>query len=703
MAAQAEGPRPVTRGGNPDKARQRAERRAARSAQRLTGNAHAAQDSRTEGRDDRKPEERRPSGPQQAEGRRGSEGAALGDRDRPTQDAVLNAADTDGSVGRIDLIRAAHLFEQMIDMVEIRSVPAPALPGEALSSLLRQCEAISAGAGKAEVPLLIALPGLPMLHPVWWQGAVRWDVVRLPDTAAAGGPLLQPDQLEAMRTARARSGQRLLMVAAADAVPAELPDRLRPRALLTCHPWLAFVAAGTGCLDAFSARLLDFLERHPDLPLYPVHAGDPADRAACRKRLLHLAESAAEAIPPDRTEAGAGLPNDYLGGAPAYEALCRRLGHDPMRVPGTAMMTAPLSAQPELTGWTLPPDGASVAAVSWFLDRLAALPAGASMAARMRALIPSLDACLSAPAFPEALDRAAGLLRPGDAALLRLLAAAHFQRREDALQSMGLVAEALEDTPDDLPMLHQAGALLYLELNRPLQALEALAAPLAALDEATASALRKAIHKDAPPDAGQHGQALLLAELAQNPPLPLADGRRRIMIEIGTTRETVPGQGSTRQLALLCAELGIDFVTVDMDPANSRRAARMFRRLGLPFTAVTAKGEDYLASFEGRIDYVFLDAYDFDHGKHSELRQARYEQFLGSRINDADCHRMHLDCARTLAEKLSPDGLICFDDTWTDEAGAWTAKGKTAMPFLLENGFALVEARNRAALLRPKG
>lgn len=666
---------------------------------------HATKDSRAGDRDGRRIEERHPCGPQQT-GRR-SDGAVGGDSSRLAEEAGLNGADRNTSVGRIDLIRAAHLFEQMIDIVETRGAPAPALPSEGLSSLLHQCEAISASAGQAEVPLLIALPGLPMLDPAWWQGAAGWDVVRLPDTGATGGSLLQPDQLEAMRAARARSGQRLLMVAAADAVAAELPGRLRPRALLTCHPWLTFVAAGTGFLDAFSARLLDLLKRHPDLPLYPVHPGEPADRAACRDLLLHLAEGNAEALPLGLTEAGAGLPNDYLGGALAYEALCHRLGHDPARVPRSAAMAALLPPPPAVAaGPTLPPAGAPVGAVSWFLDRLDALPAGASMTARMRGLIPSLDACLAAPTFPEALDRAAGLLRPGDAALLRLLAAAHFQRREDALQSMGLVAEALEDAPADLPVLHQAGALLYLELNRPLQALEALAAPLAApgvLNETAASALQKEIHKDAPPDAGQHGQALLLAALTQDLPLPPSDGRRRIMVEIGTTRETVPGQGSTRQLALLCAELGIDFVTVDMDPANSRRAARMFRRLGLPFTAVTAKGEDYLAGFEGTVDYVFLDAYDFDHGKHSELRQARYEQFLGSRINDADCHRMHLDCARSLADKLSPDGLICFDDTWTDEAGAWTAKGKTAMPFLLENGFALAEARNRAALLRRKG
>lgn len=60
---------------------------------------------------------------------------------------------------------------------------------------------------------------------------------------------------------------------------------------------------------------------------------------------------------------------------------------------------------------------------------------------------------------------------------------------------------------------------------------------------------------------------------------------------------------------------------------------------------------------------------------------------------------MHYDCCVSLIAKLAPDGVICFDDTWTDDAGRWTAKGTTAMPLLLDNGFTLLEARNRAALL----
>jgi hypothetical protein len=95
---------------------------------------------------------------------------------------------------------------------------------------------------------------------------------------------------------------------------------------------------------------------------------------------------------------------------------------------------------------------------------------------------------------------------------------------------------------------------------------------------------------------------------------------------------------------------------------------------------------------------VFLDAYDFDHGKHSELRQSRYTKFLGARIDEQACHQMHLDCAQTLATRLWAHGVVCVDDTWLDD-GRWTAKGTLAMPFLLGQGFRLVEARNRAALL----
>lgn len=201
---------------------------------------------------------------------------------------------------------------------------------------------------------------------------------------------------------------------------------------------------------------------------------------------------------------------------------------------------------------------------------------------------------------------------------------------------------------------------------------------------------------------GAHGQALLIDYIESND----AAGRsgessgRQTIIEIGSTREDVPGQGSTVQLAQCAHDSDMHFITVDMDPHNTAAAASSVQAIDDEFEAVNAKGEDFLRAYDGRIDYVFLDAYDFDHGKHSELRQSRYRKFLGSEINDTDCHRMHLDCAQSLVDKLSEGGVICIDDTWQDESGAWTAKGTLAVPYLLEHGFRVVDARNRAVLLK---
>lgn len=198
----------------------------------------------------------------------------------------------------------------------------------------------------------------------------------------------------------------------------------------------------------------------------------------------------------------------------------------------------------------------------------------------------------------------------------------------------------------------------------------------------------------------EHGHDLLLDYLKNN----LAEYRKKsgkekpLLIEIGTTRENVPGQGSTRKIAEFCKQNRLDFITVDMDPHNGRMATAMFSNIQAPFKAITAKGEDFLRNFPDQFDFIFLDAYDFDHGKHSALRQSRYQQFLGASIDEQACHRMHQECAESVLEKLSEWGVVCIDDTWLD-AGQWTAKGTLAMPYLLAHDFTLLEARNRAALL----
>lgn len=301
-----------------------------------------------------------------------------------------------------------------------------------------------------------------------------------------------------------------------------------------------------------------------------------------------------------------------------------------------------------------------------------------------------------------ALARAAADLSPVAQVRLWHAVSDRFRQLGNRMMAIDSLAEAETLLPSEAAALCQATVRRYLDLGHPELALRLLvdaALATAPLSDAERETLWAALAKGANSNI-EHGHILLLDRLEADPPGPAPDGRRRLMIEVGTTRERIPGQGSTLKLAGFCAAHGLHLITVDMDPRNSALARRDFAAMGSAFEAITAPGEDYLEDFEGVVDYVFLDAYDFDHGKHSELRQSRYQAFLGSRIDEAECHRMHLRCARALVTRLAPDGLICIDDTWLDGRGAWTAKGTLAVPFLLENGFEIERAANRAVLMR---
>ncbi|QIV96506.1 hypothetical protein EDC55_12015 [Allofrancisella inopinata] len=198
----------------------------------------------------------------------------------------------------------------------------------------------------------------------------------------------------------------------------------------------------------------------------------------------------------------------------------------------------------------------------------------------------------------------------------------------------------------------------------------------------------------------EHGQALLIDYIEKN--VKDGEGFGKTLVEIGTTRENVPGQGSTLQLARLCKRKGIKFITVDMDAHNVRWASFLSKKYDLNIKAVTRKGEEFLKNDIEDFDFVFLDAYDFDHGGHSSLRQSRYEKYLDGKIDEKKSHKMHLECAKSVVEKLKKDGVVCVDDTWQDEVGAWMAKGALAIPYLIEKNFKILEQKNRAVLMRYK-
>jgi len=195
----------------------------------------------------------------------------------------------------------------------------------------------------------------------------------------------------------------------------------------------------------------------------------------------------------------------------------------------------------------------------------------------------------------------------------------------------------------------------------------------------------------------EHGHALLMAVLADEEraqPGLLFD---KTLIEIGTTRERDPIQKSTEKLAIFTAMTGMRFITVDVDPLNTEHAEKTLRYLNPVAQATTAKGEDYLALHPGSLDFIYLDAFDFDHGNHSEQRQERYKALLRTEINDLACWRMHEACAEIIVARMRQGGIVVLDDTWADVDGGYAGKGKLAIPLLLERGFEIV-AKNRTAI-----
>lgn len=596
--------------------------------------------------------------------------------------------------------QALALFDDMIALLQqsLADLPqaAAGLPAEPLPSLLQQCEALAAKIPQGPPRLLVALEGRAEAEENWWSGHVAGAYVH------AVTPLWGELSDEALRELLAllqrdvaAKGQELILLAGFGPLANRMAVLCDEVDLLICHPWQGYLNSAARArgesLESYCQAVLDLVQTHPAWRLKW-----PAPPTAGKAEAVSIAL--------DRQGGSGPQPGWVLqdmvapAGGAAYPALCASWGYAPDALPAAALMR---QAEPMLPirGGAQPVQPAQV---SWALARLRKLQPDLRDD-EIGGAVHQLDQVLPLTAPLDALDALIVGLPAREGALLLLLGATHFLRSGQSNSAMGLIADALDLGPP--AGLRAYGASLYAEMNRIPLALEVLCADLLApgvLEAARQGQLRALFADDAAAKAIQHGQGLLIAALEEEPPLPAAGGRRRLLVEIGTTRENVPGQGSTRQLAQLCQKHGLDFVTVDMDPANSRRAQRMFARMGLPFQAVTAKGEDYLAAHPGPIDYIFLDAYDFDHGQHSEIRQSRYETFLGDRISDAACHQMHLDCVIALERNLAQDGLICFDDTWLDEDGAWTAKGKTAMPYLLEAGFETVDIRNRAALLRRK-
>ena len=185
-------------------------------------------------------------------------------------------------------------------------------------------------------------------------------------------------------------------------------------------------------------------------------------------------------------------------------------------------------------------------------------------------------------------------------------------------------------------------------------------------------------------------------------------GEKDIIIEIGSDREA----GSTKILAQMAKTNAALFITVDVDEATSRRAETIVKEIDPFFEAVNDYGEKFLADFSKPVKLIYLDAFDLPGDWHSEEVLENYNE-REIDLTLENCYKMHYDSAKAIAANIPEGGFFCFDDVNpVDQKGnllfirvdrshmEWSGKGKTAIPFLLENGFEVIDNIRACVLLR---
>jgi len=154
-----------------------------------------------------------------------------------------------------------------------------------------------------------------------------------------------------------------------------------------------------------------------------------------------------------------------------------------------------------------------------------------------------------------------------------------------------------------------------------------------------------------------------------------------VIFEVGSTRE----EGSTGFLANYAP-----VVSVDIDDAASMRARDIPN-----VTAVNDLAENVVAEWpkDTPIRFAWLDGHDWPYAHHPPSDwEGQRQQYLarGQEYSMEASAQSHLTIVQHLAQHIPPDGVIAFDDTWEVPDG-FDGKGKTAVPWLLEHGFRLVD------------
>ena len=166
--------------------------------------------------------------------------------------------------------------------------------------------------------------------------------------------------------------------------------------------------------------------------------------------------------------------------------------------------------------------------------------------------------------------------------------------------------------------------------------------------------------------------------------------KKGAILEIGSDRN----EGSTAHFHSISLELNVPFYSVDCHPESYNRAKAI-----IGDKAYNSTGEVFCSHIQ-HIDptllfsYAFLDNFDFlvkdFKWEHEQEIRMKYAE-IGMEMNNENSQLAHYTQTVLLQPYLTSDAIIGFDDTWQTPRKTFDGKGGTAVPWLLDKGFKLIE------------
>jgi len=163
-----------------------------------------------------------------------------------------------------------------------------------------------------------------------------------------------------------------------------------------------------------------------------------------------------------------------------------------------------------------------------------------------------------------------------------------------------------------------------------------------------------------------------------------------VFVEIGSDRM----QGSTAKLDQMAQRFGTKLISVDILPHAQQRLQKQLPTVEF----VVAAGSTWAKTFQGTIDCLFLDNYDY--AKTSQEYQDT-EWIFGQyqKHSNHESQLEHLRQVLALQSHMSPQGIIGCDDTYVDN-GVWLGKCGPAVCWLLVNGWQVIDQQAYGVILR---